>query len=170
MKKLLYLLLLTSISSRADLERKEEPTVGNPAVKNILWFRDGAKIMTECPRDGNRSVLVTITPINVELGRNALTLSFLSGRISRIEGGPALQTCSFRVSDETADGILDFIQITDIKSKKLIEAYIIINGVVEPIPSKILESHRAGAFFEDDSIVRFIKDKAGEQGMDGNPH
>jgi hypothetical protein len=173
--KLLFCFLFTGLFSRADLVRKEVPTVGNPEEKNIVWFREGVKIMTECPRKGQRSVLVTITPIDVERGRSALTISIKSGHISRMSGGPALLNCSFLISDFTEDGVPDLIQIFSRKGNPLgikhalIEAYTITNDVVEPIPSEMLEANRSGFLMEDQNIVRFIQEKEAEQAGTGQP-
>lgn len=156
------LFLLSMIGASADLVRKEVPTAGDPSEKNILWFRDGFKIMTECPRGGKRSVQVTISPVDVNSGRAALVFSISSGRISRMSGGPALATCKFFISDRTADGSPDLLEIYDRKTGKLIEAYTIVNDVVEPIPSKMLEEFRSGFFPDDQNIVRYIKKRESE--------
>lgn len=164
MKIIPLLLLFLPASLMADLVRKEVPIVGDPSEKNILWFRDGVKIMTESPRDGHRSVQVTITPIDIKHRRQALVLSISSGHISRIHGGPALQDCKFYISDRTADGTPDLIEIFDRSANNLIEAYTITNGIVEPVPSKMLESHRSGFLLDDQKIVEYLKEKEAERG------
>jgi hypothetical protein len=74
-----------------------------------------------------------------------------------MSGGPALATCKIFISDCTADGSPDLLEIYDRKTGKLIEAYTIVHDVVEPIPSKMLEEFRSGFFPDDQNIVRYIK-------------
>ena len=76
--------------------------------------------------------------------------------MSSVSGGPGLTGCSFAIDDFTRDGIPDTIQITNINHSKVIEAYSIAAGIVEPIPSHLFHKYRSEFYF-DDEVVEHLK-------------
>ena len=164
--KPIHLILVSmtlALSARAEVTMQEEKV--NPertdAVRHI-WFRDGVKVVSQnIPTEGNALSLCTISPFEKEKGNVALALSFTGGRISSIFNGPALEGYGFSIDDFTRDGVPDIIQIVgenqENGQRRLIEAYSIIGGIVEPIPDSFMD--RTDEFYFEEDISAYLKSK-----------
>lgn len=168
MKKILFAFMVSVLAScllRADLVREEiAPNSDKPNFKTIVWLRDGVKIMSQTRTNSLGVSLCRICPFKPGAG-DALTIWFQDGKIASAFSGPALNGYSFAIDDFTRDGVPDFIQITEQKVenhvRKLVAAYTIVNGVVEPLPDRLLKSDHT-EFYYDDEIVAYLKEKLNE--------
>ena len=81
-------------------------------------------------------------------------LYIIKGRASSI----STNSTGFLISldDFTKDGNPDFLQIKDAETAKVIEAFSIINGNVQPLPDDRFKKDRTEFYF-DDEIVEYLK-------------
>ena len=162
MKKLIIVLFLVACAAqttRAALTRSEvAPNPDHPDQKNTIWSRNGIEIMTYAPLQPSGSSLCVITPFKLRSGRAALVIWFTDKKISSITSGPALDGYPFSIDDLNQDGVPDLIQIKEKATSKVIEAYSIIDGVVEPLPDDQFKKDRE-EFSPGDAIVDYLKKK-----------
>ncbi|PXA02864.1 hypothetical protein DDZ13_14940 [Coraliomargarita sinensis] len=154
--------LAFSVQAEVTMKKEKVNPERTEAVRHI-WFRDGVKVVSQnIPTDENKLSLCIISPFEKEKGNAALALSFTDGRISSIFNGPALEGYGFCIDDFTRDGVPDIIQIVgenqENGQRRLIEAYSIIGGIVEPIPDRLIMD-RSDEFYFDDDIIAYLKSK-----------
>ena len=140
--------------------------------KQQKYYRDRIEILTHTWTDpegtGKFNVhLFGITPVNLKTGRIALAIWFKNGKIISILSGPALDGLQFELADLTKDGQPDFLRITKRDGGKTIEAFTIINGIIEPVPDDVLVRFAEKEFFYDIEIPKLIRQRI-EQGDSGN--
>jgi len=162
MKSLLITLfsILCLSHSQAALEQKEEKV--NPertdAVRQV-WYRDGVRILSQQVMDEEAGTrMSTIHPEGKK--EWSVVVFFTRGRISGLSTLRPLQGHRISIDDFTRDGIPDFIQVIRGDEGKVehIEAFSIVDGVLEPIPESLYEG-RSDEFYYDEEIVAYLKTK-----------
>lgn len=148
-------LLGTSLAN-AQLKRTVEVGGGPGPIQStkISWTKDGQKILTQTIPPESPEGLCTISVISPP--KVDVILYMNSGRVV----GLATKNTEFLVSldDFTKDGNPDVLQLTDPKTKRVIEAFSIIHGIVEPIPDEKLNPSRE-EFYYDEGIISYLKEK-----------
>jgi len=104
-----------------------------------------------------------IYPTAAKRGRVALVVWVENGRISRLHNGPALAGLDFLVDDLTGDGVPDYVCIMGHGNGKIIEAFTLIDGIMEPVPDDVLAKINSKGFYYDEAIPKLIRKKT-EQG------
>jgi len=146
-----------TFSHSAELTSKREKV--NPSRSELMrttWFRNGVEILVQNDANKKGVSICMISPFKHQKRGVSLVVFFKNSRLSSVSGGPGLTGCSFAIDDFTRDGIPDTIQITNINHSKVIEAYSIAAGIVEPIPSHLFHKDRSEFYF-DDEVVEHLK-------------
>jgi len=161
----LLLGLFLSLIAFGKLEMKEDhPIEDNPDKVSRAWYRDGIKILNQHLPDketGFSMCMIMLEPQDPEENVTAaLGIRFTNGRISSLFKCPALKGYDFAIDDFTRDGIPDFVQITQLKEgkRKVVEAYSITKGLVEPIPDWLFSKEKE-EFYYDEEIIAYLKTK-----------
>lgn len=147
-------LLLFSTSLFAALQQTTTTSTG-PAgeTKKIEWKKDGKLLLTQHIFEGkDRSLgLIRIGEAGTDI-----TVWITAGRVA----GISTHKPGFLVSldDFTKDGVPDLLQIKAPDSNRLIEAFTITKGVIEPLPEEKYQKNREEFYF-DEEIVEYLKKK-----------
>ncbi|PXA03336.1 hypothetical protein DDZ13_13010 [Coraliomargarita sinensis] len=145
---------------QAVLEQKVEQV--NPdrtdAVRQV-WYRDGVRILSQQTMDEEAGTsMSTIYPEGEKAW--SIVLFFTRERISGLSTLRPLQENRISIDDFTRDGIPDLIQVIRGEEGKVehIEAFSIVDGILEPIPESFYEG-RTHEFYYDEEIVTYLKAK-----------
>jgi hypothetical protein len=161
--RLSTLVTLTLLASAPASHASSLQKVIVPASHLVTWSRDRVEVMTQsADRDSNES-LCMISPFDLPSGRAALLIWFKQGHISSISSGPALIGYSFSIDDLETTGVPDLIQIKEAKTDRVVEAFSIIDGIVEPLPDEQFNQQRR-SFSPGDPVVAYLKGKRGGNG------
>jgi hypothetical protein len=133
--------------------------------KQKRYSRAGREILshTSSDSDGDGTFdlhCYGIYPTAAKRGRGALVVWVENRRISRLHNGPALAGLDFAVDDLTGDGVPDYVCIMDPGDGKIIEAFTLIDGIMEPIPDDVLSKINSEGFHYDEEIPKLMRKKA----------
>jgi len=164
---IIAVLLLAQTAGASLTENKIAPNEEHPDRKNSVWLRNGVEILMQTPISDQGFSLCIIYPFGLfkegnPKGGAGLIIGFTNNRISVAYDGPALKGYSFAIDDFTRDGIPDFIQIRERKTNKIIEAYSISKGIVEPLPDDLFPKDRSEIYYNPE-IVDYLKSKIKEK-------
>jgi len=141
----------------ANLERTEAHETGPAGERSkIEWKRDGRIILTQTIPQALDSD--SLCMISIGISKRDVVIYITKGRASAI----STTTPGFLIAldDFTKDGNPDFLQIKNADSKKVIEAFSIINGIVTPLPDDKFRKDRMEFYFDEDIIEYLNKNGA----------
>lgn len=151
LRAFMFVLLMATVARSA-------PTRELVGARLVKWSRGSVEVMTQSLPGEEHESLCIITPKKLTEGRAALVIWFRGHQISSVASGPALEGCEFSIDDLERIGTPDVIQIIDAKSHALIEAYSIIDGIVEPLPDAQFSDTRH-PFSPGDPVVDYLRAK-----------
>jgi len=148
------------LNALVKMQREEVNPERKPGWMQTRWFRNGVEILRQTDSNATGISACSIFPFGPcpEGPGSALAIYFLDGRMASVFSGPAMQGCGFSIDDFTKDGVPDLIQITSHGHEKVLEAYSVANGIVEPIPSSMFKPDRSEFYF-DAPLIRYLKRK-----------
>lgn len=152
--KLALVCIVSVAACAADLERLESVSTG-PAGQStkIEWKREGRTILTEHIPETSGTSLCMFT-----IGESGTDLTIWIRNKRIVSLSTAIPGYLISLDDFTKSGEPDFLQIKDPSSGRLIEAFSIVDGLIEPLPKERFKKDREEFYFDDD-IVDYLKQK-----------